>query len=51
MRGKHDNSPIQFACWRGNLELVQYLAEELKCDVGELLPITTNDKCEAYEQV
>ena len=44
MRGDNDSTPLQFACWGGNLELVQYLAEELKCNVGKLLVITTCDQ-------
>ena len=39
-----DGTPLQFACWGGNLELVQYLAEELQCNVGESLAITTSDR-------
>ena len=41
VRGRYDGTPLQFACWGGTLEVVQYLAEELKCNVGESLAITT----------
>ena len=30
-------TPIHKACINGNKELVQYLVEELKCDVGEFV--------------
>ena len=45
VKGEDDYSPLQLACWGGNLELVQYLAEDLKCNVGELLAITTSNQC------
>ena len=38
--GDKDNvTPLLYACNYGNKELVQYLVEELKCDVGEFVGV------------
>ena len=37
MRNKDNLTPLHSACVGGNKEVVQYLVEELKCDVGEFL--------------
>ena len=36
--GDKDNlTALHYACVNGNKELIQYLVEELKCDVGEFV--------------
>ena len=35
MRDRNDDSLIHFACEGGHKEIVQYLMETLKCDVGK----------------
>ena len=44
-RDKYNQTPLHFAC-KGlvSKELIQYLVEELKCDVGEF-------KCKAHYQI
>ena len=39
VRDKNNVTPLLYACKFGNKELVQYLAGELKCDVGEFVGI------------
>ncbi len=34
MRGEDNKTPLHYACKRGSKNLVQYLVEEVKCDVG-----------------
>ena len=34
-------TPLLSACLGGNKELVQYLVEEVKCDVGECVGVYT----------
>ncbi len=36
VRGKDNWTPLHWACWKGSKDLVQYLVEELKMDVGEI---------------
>ena len=35
VRTNHNWTALHNACFRGRLEVVKYLVEELKCDVGE----------------
>ena len=35
VRDKHNSTPLHGACGCGQKEVVKYLVEELKCDVGE----------------
>ncbi len=35
-RDKNNKTPLHWACEGGNEDVVQYLVEEIKCDVGEL---------------
>ena len=37
VRAQDDMTPLLCACMGGNKELVQYLVEEIKCDVGEFV--------------
>ena len=37
MKDKDNWTPLHSACRRGSKEVVQYLVEEQKCDVGELI--------------
>ena len=37
VRDGYNNTPLLSACMGGNKELVQYLVEEVKCDVGEFV--------------
>ena len=37
VRAQDDMTPLLSACMGGNKELVQYLVEEIKCDVGEFV--------------
>ena len=39
VRDRNDDSLIHFACEGGHKEIVQYLIETLKCDVGEKLSL------------
>ena len=34
VRDKDNKTPLHFACETGSKDLVQYLVEEAKCDVG-----------------
>ncbi len=36
MRDKYDRTPLHWACESGSKDVVQYLVEELKKDVGEI---------------
>ncbi len=36
VRGKYNMSPLHLACEGGSKDVVQYLVEELKMDVGEI---------------
>ncbi len=36
MRDKDNKTPLHYACERGSKDVVQYLVEEIKCDVGEI---------------
>ena len=38
VRDKYDRTILLFACSGGSLPVVQYLVEEVKCDVGESVP-------------
>ena len=35
MRDNYNNTILHVACSGGSLQVVQYLVEEVKCDVGE----------------
>ncbi len=35
VRNKVDETPLHDACWRGHIQVVKYLVEVLKVDVGE----------------
>ena len=35
VRDKYNSTILHYACFGGHLPVVQYLAEEVKCDVGE----------------
>ena len=35
VRDEYNRTPLHHACWKGNIEVVQYLTQNLKCDVGE----------------
>ena len=37
VRNGYNNTPLLSACMGGNKELVQYLVEEIKCNVGEFV--------------
>ena len=37
VRDKNNITALHYVCENGNKELVQYLVEELKCDVGEFV--------------
>ena len=37
VRDGYDNTPLLRACMGGNKEFVQFLVEEMKCDVGEFV--------------
>ena len=39
MVDKDNATPLHHACIKGNKELIQYLVEELKCDVGEFVGV------------
>ena len=45
MRDKDNMTPLQWACKKGHKEIVQYLVEEVKCDVGELLTSEETLEC------
>ena len=34
---KNNQTPLHLACRGGSLEVVRYLVEDVKCDVGELI--------------
>ncbi len=36
VRDKYNMTPLHYACVEGSKDLVKYLVEELKMDVGEL---------------
>ncbi len=36
VRDKDNMTPFHWACWRGSKDVVQYLVEERKMDVGEI---------------
>ncbi len=36
VRDKDNWTPLHLACWSGSKDVVQYLVEELKMDVGEI---------------
>ena len=36
VRDNYNMTPLHWACVRGSKDLVQYLVEELKMDVGEI---------------
>ncbi len=36
VRDEDNRTPLHWACWSGSKDVVQYLVEELKMDVGEI---------------
>ena len=39
VRGQYNSTPLHYACLGGKKEIVQYLVEKLKCDIGESLRV------------
>ena len=39
VRDKYEKTPLHTACESGHKEVVQYLVEKVKCDVGEYLAL------------
>lgn len=37
VRDKYRRTVLHSACWRGSLDVVKYLVEELGCDVGKIM--------------
>ena len=37
VRDKNNETPLHYACYYGHTEIVKFLVEEAKCNIGELI--------------